>query len=79
MNDKIRIAHLQRENADLNAMLKAVNIDALIATQLRRSIERNSRLVTALQRIRSLDEKNLKYAHDIADEAIKGASNEQLS
>jgi hypothetical protein len=50
---------------------KPEEIDALLAKQLQRCITNNGRLVTALRRIVSLEEKNVvKYAQEIAREAL---------
>lgn len=54
------------------ALMDESEIDHLIARQLQRSIARNGRLVTALRRIRMLDDKNVaKYARQIANEALQ--------
>lgn len=39
----------EKENSELKALLRTANIDAKIATQLRRSIENNGKLAVALQ------------------------------
>ena len=56
----------------LHAARRTNRVDEALAKQLSRAMALNARYATALQRIRSLDQKNVeKYAQEIAIEALK--------